>query len=345
MKRRSLRPVPYKSWSVDDNATPEARERLEKLETYRDIRSGGGSEAVALRAIKVSRSTYFLWLKRYREQGTRGLASGDRRPHHCRQPQWTKEDEQLVLKIRRKHPFWGKQKIRRVLAREFNVWLSESTVGRIISKALRLKWIKPCCFHQGRVKKKRPRDFSKGTAKRWKHGMRASKPGEYVQVDHMTVNDLPGLPIKEFRAVCPISKIVVTRAYRNATAINARRFLHDMREDFPFPIRSIQVDGGSEFMAEFEDECAKLGIELYVLPPNRPQYNGCVERANATSRLEFYSMYSGDLTIDALNEELAQYQHFYNYYRPHQGIGQMTPIEKLQQLGLVPQTSHASMTV
>jgi hypothetical protein len=40
--------------------------------------------------------------------------------------------------------------------------------------------------------------------------------------------------------------------------------------------------GGSEFMKHFENECQKLGIELYVLPPKRPQYNGGVERANRT---------------------------------------------------------------
>ena len=45
----------------------------------------------------------------------------------------------------------------------------------------------------------------------------------------------------------------------------------------PFRITSIQVDGGSEFMAEFEQEAQKLGITLYVLPPKRPQYNGGVE--------------------------------------------------------------------
>ena len=37
---------------------------------------------------------------------------------------------------------------------------------------------------------------------------------------------------------------------------------------------SAQVDGGSEFMAEFEDECAKRTVELAILPPNRPQLNG-----------------------------------------------------------------------
>ena len=43
----------------------------------------------------------------------------------------------------------------------------------------------------------------------------------------------------------------------------------------PFPIAFIQVDGGSEFMADFERRREALRIPLEVLPPRRPQWNGC----------------------------------------------------------------------
>ena len=33
----------------------------------------------------------------------------------------------------------------------------------------------------------------------------------------------------------------------------------------PFPVKAIQVDGGSEFMAEFETACPAKGIALYVV--------------------------------------------------------------------------------
>jgi hypothetical protein len=39
--------------------------------------------------------------------------------------------------------------------------------------------------------------------------------------------------------------------------------------DTPFPVRAIQVDGGSEFMAEFEAACQAKDVALYVLP--RPE--------------------------------------------------------------------------
>ena len=47
----------------------------------------------------------------------------------------------------------------------------------------------------------------------------------------------------------------------------------------PFPIKVIQVDGGSEFQDSFEEECQRRGIKLFVLLPRSPKLNGHVERA------------------------------------------------------------------
>jgi putative transposase len=59
----------------------------------------------------------------------------------------------------------------------------------------------------------------------------------------------------------------------------------------PFPVKAIQVDGGSEFMAEFEVAYQTNYIVLYVLPPRSPQMNGTVERSNSAWRHEFYQTY------------------------------------------------------
>ena len=55
-----------------------------------------------------------------------------------------------------------------------------------------------------------------------------------------------------------------------------------------------------------------------------------VERANSTSRVEFYPFYVGALTLQAINKSLKKYQKLYNDYRPHQALDLMTPNEYLQ---------------
>ena len=66
------------------------------------------------------------------------------------------------------------------------------------------------------------------------YGSKARRVGELVQVDHMTYA-CDGRTLKEFRAVCPVSRFMVTRVYSRATAGNARRFLMDLLGTLPFP--------------------------------------------------------------------------------------------------------------
>ena len=56
----------------------------------------------------------------------------------------------------------------------------------------------------------------------------------------------------------------------------------------PYPLKAIQIDGGSEFIAEFETTGTERNPRLYILPPRSPKLNGDVERYNQTWRYEFH---------------------------------------------------------
>ena len=331
MQIKSLRVKSYRSWRIDDNTSAEALGRLKQLEWVERLRGEGCSEATSPAVVGWSRATYYRWLKRYREDGLKGPESGTRAPRGRRVCQWTKQQAQQVLHLRKRYPLWGKRKLWRVLVRDQGWLLSESTVGRIVAKLVRLGRVRPASFYYGQVKPKRRRQFTHH-AKRWRYGMRAKEPGELMQADPMSINFSEGGGVKEFKATCPVSKWSGLQVYSRATSRNAKRFLEYLCEQAPFPIRSIQVDGGSEFRDEFEQACREAGFPLYVLPPKKPEYNGCVERANGTSRYAFYPFYEGALTVAAMNRKLAEYQTHYNTYRPHDGIGLLTPMEYYQQL-------------
>lgn len=86
------------------------------------------------------------------------------------------------------------------------------------------------------------------------------------------------------------------------------------------------MDGGSEFRQHFEKECEILNIPFFVLPPRSPELNGNVERGNGTFRYEFYFAYSGIPSITEAQKKLEEYTKFYNIFRPHQSLNQMTPM-------------------
>ena len=323
-------PPSCKRLPIDADTGGTAERRLRALELVDQMVAGGMRRLDALKAIGLPRSTYYDWRGAFQRGGAKALKPRSTRPRTVRRRRWTDADDQAVLKLRGKRPHMGKAKLQAMLAKD-GVRLSVSTVGRIISRAIADGRIQPASFCEGRIKPKRRRRFDGAWADRWEYGDKAQAPGELVQVDHMTYSR-DGRTLKEFRAVCPVSKFMATRVFSRATANNAKRFLAAMVEAMPFPVASIQVDGGSEFMADFEQACEDRRIPLRVLPPRRPQWNGCVERANRSARIEFWSLYDGPLTVADIAPRLAEHEFFHNYQRPHWALDCRTPNEYLVEI-------------
>jgi len=141
---------------------------------------------------------------------------------------------------------------------------------------------------------------------------------------------MPGVPFQHFTARDMISRWDVLQACQRATAHNAKAFLGTVHRRLPFPLKAVQVDGGSEFMAEFESACQEKGVQLFVLLPRSPQLNDCVERAQRTHTEEFYHAYADD------------WGRIYNCVRPHASLDNMTPQEYIQSHypKCSPQVSH-----
>ena len=329
--------VLYNEWRLKFNYRPmnlskEACYRYECLIKYKKLREKGFSEKEALDFLNLKRSTFFLWQKKYRNQcgtmkmKTTGLENKSRRPHNIRQANViTQTLVSHVLEIRQAEPMYGKEKIKRELEKD-GVFVSVSTVGRILKYLMDKGKIQNIKLMKKKTSTVREREKRKRYAERIRK-QKPEKPGQLVQIDHRVLNLYNGLHIKEFRAVDPITRISISRIYSSANAINAREFLKEVIFELDFPIESIQVDGGSEFMAEFEDYCEEMGIKLYVLPPRSPKMNGFVERANETYRYEFWNVYEIPDTIEEARKLLKKYERKYNCERMHQSLNYLTPME------------------
>ena len=310
----------YRRVRVDETDNAEALRRLKELEAVDRMRERF-TLAEALSALGVGRSTYYERKRRLREEGVRGLIPRSSRPKSHPGRQWTMADAKRVLDARRKMPWAGKARIAPELAERWPGRApSEATTGRILRWAVSSGRAKPCSFCEGRAAAKRRRDFTGAHARRWKPRDRHAG----VQFDHMTTH-VDGKTFKEFRAVCPVTRRQHARVYSKATARTAKAFLREAAERLD--VKAAQVDGGSEFMADFESECEARGLPLMVLPPRSPQLNGIVERANRTARVECWSQYRNDLTCAAMNEALERYLDYYNNRRKHRSLGMKTPAE------------------
>jgi putative transposase len=80
-----------------------------------------------------------------------------------------------------------------------------------------------------------------------------------------------------------------------------------------------------------------------VLPPHSPKLNGRVERFNRTSREEFHECSSEDTTVAALGQAAREWEQIYNTIRPHESLGQQTPLEFLSQYQIHPEVTQCQL--
>lgn len=272
----------------------------------------------------ISPDTFYRWLRRYRERGVRGLEERSRRPHRVRQPTWSPDLVQGVQELRETYPGWGKMKLA-VLLQRVGHRVSASTVGRILRHLKRRGLLRePLRFVSAR-KGRRQRPYAIRKPKDY----RARQPGDLVEVDTLDLRPLPGVVLKQFTARDVVSRWDVLEVHTRATATLAAGFLETLLARMPFPVRAIQVDGGSEFAAAFEQACQERGIPLFELPPHSPKLNGHVERAHRTHVEEFYEAVDSDFTLTDLRPKLLAWEHTYNKVRPHQALDYRTPQEGL----------------
>ena len=152
-------------------------------------------------------------------------------------------------------------------------------------------------------------------------------PGDLVQVDTLRTRLIPNEERFHFSAWDKHSKFVGMKAYKRQTSSAAADFLYHLKTKFPFRIKAIQIDGGSEFMDQFEEACRRSKILLFLNPPHRPELNGGVERSNRTFREEFYEVEDVSLDVGEHNKQLVGYPYCHNYIRPHRALDMQTPNE------------------
>lgn len=160
---------------------------------------------------------------------------------------------------------------------------------------------------------------------------RIEQPGDLVEIDTKEIRMRGGVILKHFSARDVVSRWDVVEVHRRATSLAAARFLDTLLERFPFPVRALQVDGGSEFAAEFELACQQKQLPLFVLPPKSPKLNAHVERSHRTHHEEFYQVQAESDHVPVLNRQLRHWERTYNCLRPHQALSYLTPLEFIRQ--------------
>lgn len=311
--------VSLANWAVKtSNISEKARQRLKIIDW---LRFHNKNISLTARHFGLDRETVRDWLKRFNQAGILGLNDKSHRPKNVRRPttDWNTINE--IVKTRKQYPAWSKYKIKRILSRQ-NTIVSASTIGRVLKR-------------KELVNRKTSRERSKAAKnprKRFPRGFKISCPGDMVQIDTKHINLIGGRRIYQFTAIDVLTKRRVLRYCSSLASKNGADFLEYCLKRFPFPIRAIQTDNGSEFLKCFDALCEKLRMPHYFIYPRTPKQNTYVEVSHLADKNEFYLQGNIGYDIESMQKKLKEWEYTWNYVRPHEALDYLTPDEYLNRL-------------
>lgn len=282
--------------------TPAAR--LIWVKTYERTRDAG----LTCRRCGVSRPTLRKWWRRYQSEGEVGLRDCSRRPLRSPARKVGEAEEERIITLRRSRKL-GIKRLRNELYRLDGLHLALDTIHKVL------------CRHElNRLK--RPKLNRKIGGKRYARPV----PGDRVQMDVCKI--APRL--YQYTAIDDCSRYQVVAVFPRKSATSTLAFLDQVVEEMPFSIQRIQTDRGQEFFAyKVQEKLRDWRIKFRPIRPRSPHLNGKVERVQKTALEEFWP--TAHLDDPELDDRLAEWQHFYNWQRPHDSLGGLAPIDRLCQ--------------
>jgi transposase InsO family protein len=289
----------------------------------------------------------------------RVLSDKSKKPIHCRQSKVSGEILVYVQELRLKYPNLGKDKLK-VLVDKFvdqynlNISLgiqsgsylksiSISTIGRIIDKFKKQRIIPTFKYSKqvyldgrsGQIKQRLLK--SKKQTKRRRKSYQPNKPGDLIQLDAITFY-LNGTRRYFVCAVDLVSRYSFVYSYKSLSSNSTKDFFLKMEQVFPYKIKRVQTDNGSENHKSFQELLESKEITQFWNYPRSPKMNAYIERFNRTIQEEFanYNLWLLRDDIQTFNIKLQSYLDFYNTQRPHLGLKRDTghfisPMEYLKQ--------------
>ncbi len=171
-------------------------------------------------------------------------------------------------------------------------------------------------------------------------------PGEKVQMD---VKEVPyaclrgavkqdGKHLYQWTAIDECTRIRFVYAFEEHTPENTVKFLKMLVKVFPFKIKTIQTDNGTEFTYKYISETEicpvdkyleMAGIEHKLIPPRTPWHNGKVERSHRNDQRYFYD-WEKFRSVEDLNAKLRVHLKWSNN-KTMRTLGRKSPMQLLRE--------------
>jgi len=300
--------IPQRPGSKHGMLSPELRLRLVRLclqEQY--------PLAVVSSESGVSEWTLRQWIGRYRKEGEAGLAN---RPRGSRQKKLPAAVTEKILALKQGNPHQGTRRISALLKRLFFLPGSHETVRRRLAEhgmGNEPTKAKP------RHNLTRPRFFERST------------PNQMWQTDIFTFR-LGGAYAYLIGYIDDYSRFMTGLGlYRSQTTEHVLELYRRAVAEYNVP-KEMLTDNGRQYTnwrgsSRFEAELKKDGVHHIRSRPHHPMTLGKIERFWKSIHEEFLCRAQFD-SFENASERIKMWLQYYNYRRPHQGIGAVCPAER-----------------
>ena len=296
------------------NLSKSAKQRLKWMDYYFKCENASST----CRHFDISRKTFYKWLKKYDPNNLFTLEDESRAPINVRQPEITSEQKLRVIQLRKKYIRYSKIKLAKIYLREYEEPISSWKIQRVIQQYN--------LYYNPRKTAKITRRRLKAVKKRRITELKKKpKNGFLICIDAIELR-YSNLKRYIFTGIDSYSKVAFARMYRRANSYNASDFLNRLMYLTGGKIENIQTDNGSEFEKYFRYSCDKLNLKRYHSRPRTPKDNPVIERFNRTLQEEFVNRGNFNPDVVQFNSNLTEWLIEYNFYRPHDSLGNETPI-------------------
>lgn len=332
LAEKQLNPLHYQ-------LTFEAKKRLRWLHLlYSEER---GNVTTAAHRVGISRP-WLSHLKSIFESGgkdPRKLEPESKAPHHTgKRKRISKETEEKILKVRKDSKnVWGKEKIVRVLKRDYGITVNPNTVNRYLhkhdkidpkislknSRAWQAKKARESMDIELRVKYRPPKEI-----KDFAPGALVEKDMKYVpKSSRMTTKKDGGNFWSQHTELCSFTRVRALELSEDATAKGSAEAHQNSVSRLPFAIACENTDNGNENNKEMRERLQEENVFHFYSNIGTPTDNPRVERSHLTDEVEFYRRGGLKKNLAEQKEALQEWEYFYNWKRPHQALGYLTPME------------------
>jgi hypothetical protein len=317
----------------------EAKKRIRWLDLLYSTEQGNVSKAA--RKIGLSRQwlSHLKQIFEHNNRDPRCLEPESRAPDDTsKRNRISEEVEKLIIKIRDDSlNSWGKEKIAWVLKRDYQIKVNHNTVNNYLHKHKRINPEISLKNSQAFEDKKyresdnilfkvkfRPPQIIKDYAP----GALVEKDMKYLKKPKQEYNGKHKnnywYQFTETDSFTRIRTLEVSDEQDTPATIASHK---EAVKRFPFKVACENTDNGFENNNDFSKELKKENIFHFYSNRSTPTDNPRVERSHLTDDLEFYG--KGNLFNDLQRQKEAtkKWEDNYNFRRPHQALGYLTPME------------------